>query len=198
MLFKTRFHEGIRQGAITATIRAWRSERVKVGNRYLVGALGRIEVEAIDRIRLEAIRPRDAKESGFGSVASLTEMLREQSDRRLTAKSYVYRVRFHFAGEGDDPQPSYSTEELAARLARMDGSSSKGRWTRQVLELISKRPLVAASELASHLGRERTAFKADVRKLKKLGLTTSHAVGYELTDAARALLRSRTYSTRFP
>ncbi len=196
MLFKTRFHDGIRQGAITATIRAWKSERVTVGKRYRVGALGRIEVDAIDRIPLEAIRPKDAKESGFDSVATLTEMLREQSNRRLTARSYLYRVRFHFAGKGEDPQPSRSTEELNARLARMDRSSSKGPWTRQVLELIGKRPHIAASELASHLGRDRLAFKADVRKLKKLGLTTSHAVGYELTDAARALLRSQSRKSR--
>ncbi len=127
--------------------------------RYRVGALGRIEVDAIDRIPLEAIRPKDAKESGFDSVASLTEMLRERSDRRLTARSCVYRVRFHFAG-----QPSPSTEEVIARLARMDRSSSKGPWTRQVLELIGKRPRIAASKLASHLGRDRVAFKADVRK----------------------------------
>jgi len=50
VLFKTRFHDGIRQGAITATIRAWKSERVKVGKRYRVGAQGRIQVEVVGRI----------------------------------------------------------------------------------------------------------------------------------------------------
>jgi len=94
-------------------------------------------------------------------------MLREQSDRRLTAKSYVYRVRFHFAGEGKDPRPSYSVEELNARLARMDRLSRKGPWTRQVLALIGKHPRVAASELAQHFDCDRAVFKADVRKIEK-------------------------------
>ena len=191
MLFKTRFHDGIWQGAITATVRAWKSERVKVGKRYRVGALGSIVVEAVDRIHLDAIRLKDARESGFDSLASLAEMLRNESHRRLTAKSHVYRVRFHFAGEGREPQPSHSVEELNVRLARMDRLSRKGPWTRRVLALIEKYPRVAASELAHQLDCDRAIFKSDVRKLKKLGLTTSHAVGYELTDTATELLRSQ-------
>ena len=148
--------------------------------------------------RSRPIRPKDAKESGFDSVASLTEMLREQSDRRLTAKSPVYRVRFHFADEANEPQTSYSIEELNARLARMDKLSRKGPWTRQVLALIGKHPRVAASELAPRLDRDRAVFKSDVRKLKKLGLTTSHPVGYELTDIAKDLLQSLPQPTLFP
>ena len=37
--------------------------------------------------------------------------------------------------------------------------------------------------------RETRAFKADVRKLKELGLTISHEVGYSLSRRGRALLR---------
>ena len=33
------------------------------------------------------------------------------------------------------------------------------------------------------------AFKTDVRKLKKLGLTISHDVGYELSPRGRAVLQ---------
>ncbi len=153
-------------------------------------------VEAVDRIHLDAVRLKDARESGFDSLASLAEMLRNESHRRLTPKSHVYRVRFHFAGEGKDPQPAHSVEELNLRLARMDRLSRKGPWTRQVLALIGKHPRVAASELARQLDCDRAVFKSDVRKLKKLGLTTSHAVGYELTDTATRLLRSQSRKSR--
>lgn len=60
-----------------------------------------------------------------------------------------------------------------------------------MLRLIERRPRISSAELAREAGRERRAFKADVRKLKELGLTVSHEVGYELSPKGRALLRSR-------
>ena len=73
-------------------------------------------------------------------------------------------------------------DALARRLARL------GEWALPTLKLISKRPRVAASALAKSLGRERDPFKVDVRKLKRLGLTQSFEVGYELSPRGRALL----------
>jgi len=63
-----------------------------------------------------------------------------------------------------------------------------GAWTLPTLRLIARRPRVAASKLAAQLGRERDPFKVDVRKLKRLGLTQSFEVGYELSPRGRALL----------
>jgi hypothetical protein len=40
------------------------------------------------------------------------------------------------------------------------------------------------------MGRERLAFKADVRRLKDLGLTESLPVGYRLSPRGRALIDS--------
>ena len=42
--------------------------------------------------------------------------------------------------------------------------------------------------------RETPPFKADVRKLKRLGLTVSHDTGYELSPRGRALLRSTAFT----
>ncbi len=44
---------------------------------------------------------------------------------------------------------------------------------------------------AGELGRERLPFKADVRKLKRLGLTESLDVGYRLSPRGRAYLDRR-------
>ena len=49
---------------------------------------------------------------------------------------------------------------------------------------------VAASKLAARVGRETLPFKTDVRKLKKLGLTQSFEVGYELSPRGLAYLAS--------
>jgi len=57
--------------------------------------------------------------------------------------------------------------------------------------LIEESPRTAASRLAPQLGRETRPFKADVRKLKKLGLTLSFEVGYEISPRGRAFLDQR-------
>ncbi len=183
MLFKTRFHEGIRSGDITMTIRAWQKPQATPGKEYKLGASERIAVTAVDPMALSEIRLRDAKASGFSSTDALVEMLRKQSGRKLTVRSKVYRVRFRYAGERRDDAPSYSRDELNAKLDRM------GEWSRKILKLIAENPGVSSAILAKQMGRERLSFKADVRKLKRLGLTRSLDVGYELIRAGRSMLR---------
>ena len=53
-----------------------------------------------------------------------------------------------------------------------------------------------STTLAEKCGRERLPFKADVRKLKALGLTISHEVGYELSPRGQAYLRLTARSSR--
>jgi hypothetical protein len=50
---------------------------------------------------------------------------------------------------------------------------------------------VLAAKLAHALGRPRDEFKRDVRKLKKLGLTSSLEIGYRLTPKGEALLEGK-------
>jgi hypothetical protein len=78
--------------------------------------------------------------------------------------------------------------EISARLDRLDRSSTHGPWTRVTLALIRDHPGVVSTELAARVDRERFAFKADVRKLKALGLTESLEVGYRLSPLGKALL----------
>ena len=105
------------------------------------------------------------------------------------------RIAFHLAGE--DPRVALrerseltadDVAELGRRLGRLDGASTHGPWTDAVLRLIAERPGVRAGDLAESLGRERLPFKADVRKLKGLGLTESLEVGYRLSPRGRALV----------
>jgi Mn-dependent DtxR family transcriptional regulator len=63
-----------------------------------------------------------------------------------------------------------------------------GAWTRRTLKLIADRPATRAADLAEALGQERLPFKANVRKLKALGLTESLEVGYRLSPRGRAYL----------
>ena len=53
-----------------------------------------------------------------------------------------------------------------------------------------KHPQRRAGDLAPKVDRELRVFKADVRKLKGLGLTRSFEVGYELTPLGRQVLKA--------
>ena len=65
------------------------------------------------------------------------------------------------------------------------------RTRRQYLDAISTNPGVRAPDLAERFGRDVLPFKADVRKLKNLGLTLSLRIGYELSPRGAAYLTNR-------
>ncbi len=87
--------------------------------------------------------------------------------------------------------PDLDDETIDRRLSRLDATSPTGPWTRATLDIIARCPAVRAGDLAAELGRERLPFKADVRKLKRLGLTESLDVGYRLSARGRAYLDRR-------
>ncbi len=195
LLFQRKFHEGLVNGSVTLTFRLWDTARVKPGSRYRCHPIGVLEVDAVDRIRIRGISQEDAQRSGFSSRDELLEYLRSLARTHLTEETELFRVRLHYAGDGDRVSVALETdlspEEIArisARLSKMDATSKAGPWTRQTLSLIESHPRVAASKLAKMAGRETAPFKADVVKLKKLGLTQSFEVGYEISPRGRVFL----------
>jgi hypothetical protein len=188
MLFEQRLWSGLADGSVTVTFRRWKRPRARVGGRHRTPA-GVLAVDAVAEVDPAALTEDDARAAGFGSLAALLRQLDRHGD------GPVYRVDFHHAGA--DPREALrqadqlSEEELAglrARLARLDLAARDGPWTIATLRLIGDRPGVRATDLAAAAGRERLPFKADVRKLKELGLTESLEVGYRLSPRGRALL----------
>jgi len=86
------------------------------------------------------------------------------------------------------PDDALPVEEVLRRLDRMDARAA-APWTRATLRLIGEQPAVVSTRLAEQLGRERFALKADIRKLKRLGLTESLEVGYGLTPLGEEAVR---------
>lgn len=190
MLFKSRFHEGIREGRITTTVRIWKRPHVKLGGRYALGD-GAIVVDRMHEMRLEDVTPAIARRSGFASVVDLLKIAKHGEGER------VFVIDFHY----DDSAPARpapetgppAAEELAAldrKLDAMDRRAPDGAWTRETLRLIGEHPGVPAADLARELGRPRDLFKRDVRKLKALGLTISLEIGYRLSAKGEALTTS--------
>lgn len=186
MLFTQDDMRRIAAGEITLALRRWRRPTVKAGGalRTRVGVLA---IESVDVVEPEQVTDADAGRAGRPDRSALLASV--FGDGRL------YRIAFHLAGP--DPRialrerADLSAEdraELDRRLARLDAASRHGPWTGRVLRLIADRPGTRAADLAAELGREKLPFKADVRKLKELGLTESLQVGYRLSPRGRAYL----------
>lgn len=195
LLFQKRFHEGLVRGEVTLTFRRWASARVKVGGRYRCHPIGVLEVDRVDRVRVADVTAEDARRSGFPSLTALLAYVREATDAPLEPGTELFRVELHHGGDGDRVEialdDALSKEDVAAITARLAKLDASGKWTRRTLALIERHPRVAASQLAKKLKRETLAFKADVRKLKRLGLTQSFEVGYEISPRGRAYLAAR-------
>lgn len=192
LLFQKHFHEGLVAGSVTLTFRRWDKPHVKPGGRYRCHPIGVLVVDRLDRVRLADITERDAQRSGFGSRRELLDYIRSGPGGEVDDQTELFRVELHHGGEEDrveialdDQLTPDDIDAVTARLARMD---AKGPWTATTLRLIQEHPRVAASKLASKVGRETQPFKVDVRKLKRLGLTQSFEVGYEVSPRGRAYL----------
>lgn len=175
------------------TYRRWKRAAARPGGRHRLDAGGVVEVIAIAMIDERAITDEGARAAGFADRAALLRQLA----RHAGEATHIYEVRFRYVPEADKrahlaADDDLTEEELGtilARLARMDVASTHGPWTRATLTLIEAHPATLAATLAERLGRERLAFKADVRKLKTLGLTISLETGYRISPRGRVVLR---------
>jgi hypothetical protein len=195
VLIEKRLHEGIRDGSITVMFRRWRRRQASAGNVYRTAA-GRVVVDSVEVVAPGEITLTDARAAGYGSVAEAV------ADLRGSAEDPVYLLRLHHTDQPDprdelaaaDDLSTAEVEEITWRLIRLDRASAQP-WTGPTLEIIARRPGVRAGDLAEELGRETVPFKADVRKLKNLGLTLSLEVGYRLSPRGEAFLRDVTSTT---
>jgi hypothetical protein len=190
LLFKKAFHAGLASGDVTLTFRRWEKPHVRAGGRYRCHPIGVLEVDKVSLVTARELSTADAKRAGFTTRDELVAYLAELGP--LADDTQLYRVELHYGGDGDRVEIALDASltdaqiaELENKLARMD---KDGPWTRKTLALIQKHPRVAASKLAAKLGRETLPFKVDVRKLKKLGLTQSFEVGYEVSPRGLAFL----------
>ena len=186
MLFRPAILRGIADGTVTRTYRTWDRPRVRPGGRQRT-PVGVIAFDSVTPVERDELTDADAHAAGLSGLDELLAL----SDRRPGA---IYRIDLHLLGPDPrvalresvpDPQ---EIEDLTRRLDRLDRASRHGPWTREVLRAIAESPGVRAADLAARFGRDRDAFKLDVRKLKELGLTESLRPGYRISPRGTALL----------
>jgi hypothetical protein len=201
MLLPKPIAEAVRAGTVTLAFRRWDSPRVKVGSTQLTTA-GVVIFDAIDEIvDVATISDADALAAGLPDAAALRKRLVPGTARRGPrggkGGDRIYRVRMRWAGQ--DPRialreavpDAAELVEVSAAVEALDAGRGSGPWTRRILEWIRDNPGVVSKELAALLGRELLPMKADIRKLKALGLTISLQVGYRLSPRGEAYLATQ-------
>lgn len=180
MLFKAATLDAIAQGRVTLAFRRWRKPTVRTGGT-MITRVGQLAIESVTVVSVDDISEAEAQAAGY-SLPDLVGLLDGAGD--------VHRIAFRLAG--DDPRRALRADDADAalddvgrRLARLDRVRP---WTQSVLQMIASYPGVRAGDLAPRVGRAKADFKADVRKLKALGLTESLETGYRLSPRGRAML----------
>ncbi|MEU8306157.1 hypothetical protein AB0C84_21630 [Actinomadura sp. NPDC048955] len=188
MLFRREVLEGIAGGRIDRVFRVWGKPPVRAGSTQRTWA-GIIVIDSVTAVSPEEITEEDALRSGFDDRAALLTAL-----SKSTKEGGYHRVMLHL---GPDPRAELAANadltdqelaDLKTALDAVDTRSRRGPWTREVLRLIEEHPGLRALDLAERLGRDKLPFKADVRRLKALGLTESLETGYRLSPRGEALM----------
>lgn len=193
MLFAQRFADPIAHGEVDLTFRRWKRAQVRPGRPYRT-PVGRLQVDDVAEVDPTDVTADEARRAGFDTVDALLA----EAGRHAGEATPLFRVRFHRLDEPDprselaasEPSPSEAAV-VAGKLDAMDRRSAHGPWAWSTLRAIAAEPGRRAPDLAAAFGRETAPFKADVRKLKALGLTHSLPVGYELSPRGRAVLATR-------
>jgi hypothetical protein len=187
---------GVRAGTIRYAFRLWEKPRVKVGSTQLTSS-GIVGFDAVNEIEdLGSLTDDDARLAGVPGATELRRRLTpgqvQRGPRGGRGGDRAFRVTLRWVGE--DPRLTLREDvpadltELTAAVARLDRGRRTGPWTTEILVWIRDHPAVVSTELAALLGRELAPMKADVRRLKALGLTISLRVGYRLSPRGEAYL----------
>lgn len=190
MLLKQATLRGIAEGRIRLAFRRWKRPTVRAGGTLLT-AVGQLAIDSVDAVDLASLTESDAQAAGLADLGALVALLSQKRE------GTVYRVALRVAGP--DPRVALRTKlpdsdelrGLFERMERWDKASPVGPWTSEALRVIARSPATLAAELASDIGMEKGRFKANVRKLKGLGLTQSLEVGYQLSPRGEAVLNAR-------
>lgn len=188
MLFREKHLKQIRTGSVTLAFRRWKKASVKTGS-LIHTSIGLVRIGDIEEVKEEQISDADARLAGFLDKAELL------SSFRTVAKAAIYKIEVSY--HSADPRialrekSELTIEHLAdikTKLDRFDKFSKHGAWTKKVMLAIQQNPHLVASEVAKRTGFERDWLKLNIRKLKNLGLTISHPVGYEISPLGKKVM----------
>lgn len=188
MLFKEKHLQGIRSGEISLAFRKWKKPAVKTGS-LIKTSIGLVEIKEVSEIDVSEITNNNALNAGFASLDELLQLLGKAE------QGVIYKIHVDYFDE--DPRialreninpENVELKEITSKLERLDRYSKRGNWTLEILKLIHQNPTLRAADLAQRTKWEKEWLKLNIRKLKNIGLTISHEVGYSISPLGEKYL----------
>ena len=99
LLMKKIFFDSIRTGRKTATLRYWKSQRVRIASIHIVPGLGRVRIDDVKPVAISRLRLADAVSDGFKSLKSLRDTLAGLYPADMRQGRRLYQVWFTFLGK---------------------------------------------------------------------------------------------------
>lgn len=193
MLFKEVHLQGIKSGKITLAFRNWQKVSVNSGS-LLHTSIGLVKIHNIETVNENDITDKDALNAGFIDKKQLLKSLRNNSIGtlfKITVSYHSVDPRIQLREQSELSKQQF--EDLTKKLERLDQFSKQGSWTKSVLYAIKENPKLHAMAIADLTGFEKEWLKLNIRKLKNLGLTISHQVGYEISPLGNEYLKKSMY-----
>jgi hypothetical protein len=103
MLFVKKLRGRIKSGEVSASVRIWKTPRVKAGNHYRLDE-GRIKVTSIRQILPEDLSDRLARDTGFTNLLDMMKTAKHGSGQN------IYYVRFQYV-----PGPARAADKKKSR-----------------------------------------------------------------------------------
>lgn len=193
MLFKEIHLSGIKSGKIALAFRKWQKASVKSGS-LLHTSIGLVEIRKVETVNENDITNKDALNAGFTDKEQLLKSFTHNSTGAIFKISVSYhsadpRIKLREQTELSEPQFT----DLKKKLEQLDNHSKQGYWTEKILLTIKDNPNLHAIGIAKLTGFEKEWLKLNIRKLKNLGLTISHNVGYELSPLGKIFVEKLLY-----
>lgn len=93
LLFKRKFWDAIRRGEKTQTLRNWKSQHLKPGQKDTIPGVGPIWIDSVEKVSLDDLTDADAIPDGFPTIDALKAEIREIYGDEHGGN--FFRVRFH-------------------------------------------------------------------------------------------------------
>ena len=103
MLFIKKLRARIKSGEVSASVRIWRTPRVKAGNHYRLDE-GQVKVTSIRQILWEDLTDSLARDTGFKNLIDLMKTAKHGSGQN------IYYVRFQYV-----PGPARAADKKKSR-----------------------------------------------------------------------------------
>jgi hypothetical protein len=91
MLFTKKLRARVKSDEVTASVRIWKTPRVKVGNHYRLDE-GHIKVTSIREITWEDLNDRLARDTGFKNLIDMMKTAKHGSGSRVYFVLFQYRA----------------------------------------------------------------------------------------------------------